>query len=523
MPSPPTSRHRRPSRQKRASPREAGPMCSRFCWCWGLIFGAVGWSRWISTLPDTSNLLAKGPSHDITILDTRGRLIARRGLTRGAMVPVSALPAYVPDAFIAIEDRRFRSHFGLDPIGMARAAFENLVAGHVVQGGSTITQQLAKNLFLDPKRTFDRKMQEALLALYLESRYSKDEILTLYLNRVYFGAGAYGIEAAAERFFGKPAARLTLTEAAMLAGSVRAPANYNPLSDPDASMARAGLVLAAMTDCGFITAENARLAKATRPRVVRRNGTPGSGYFADWVEGQLPGFIGEVAGPVIVHTTFDLVFQAEAERAVSQGLAQEGAQIRRPSGGARGDDAGRRSRRDGGRPLLRAKPVQPRHRRAAPARFGLQALRLSDRLRARPQTGRRDGGRAGRHPRLEAHRLRRPLRRPDDADGRLREILQRHRRQAHGRGRPRRRRQDRAPARHHHTLGRRAGDRARHLLGDAARTDRRLCELRQWRQRRGALRHHGSHDSFGQGALCAQELRPRPGDAARGQCGRSPN
>ena len=121
------------------------------------------------------------------------------------MVPVEALPAYVPNAFIAIEDRRFRYHFGLDPIGMARAAFENMMAGHVVQGGSTITQQLAKNLFLDPKRTFDRKIQEALLALYLESRYSKNQILTLYLNRVYFGAGVYGIEAAAERFFGKPA------------------------------------------------------------------------------------------------------------------------------------------------------------------------------------------------------------------------------------------------------------------------------------------------------------------------------
>ncbi|MDE3116480.1 MAG: PBP1A family penicillin-binding protein [Pseudomonadota bacterium] len=294
---------------------------------WALIFGAVGYSRWISTLPDTRDLLARGPSRDITVLDGKGRLIARRGLTQGQLVRVDALPAYVPNAFIAIEDRRFRYHFGIDPAGMLRAAYENAAAGHVVQGGSTLTQQLAKNLFLTPARTFDRKVQEVLLALYLESRYSKDQILTLYLNRVYFGAGVYGIEAAAERFFGKPASRLTLTEAAMLAGSVKAPARYNPLSDADASMARAGVVLAAMADCGFVTAAQEAEAQDTRPRVVRRTGTPGSGYFADWVIAQLPDLIGDVSGPVIVRTTFDLDLEAKAERAVAQGLAQEGPKL----------------------------------------------------------------------------------------------------------------------------------------------------------------------------------------------------
>ncbi|MBU6473796.1 MAG: transglycosylase domain-containing protein, partial [Alphaproteobacteria bacterium] len=294
---------------------------------WALIFGAVGYSRWISTLPDTRDLLARGPSHDITVLDDTGRLIARSGLTQGQMVQAESLPAYVPNAFIAIEDRRFRYNIGIDPIGMVRAAYENAVAGHVVQGGSTITQQLAKNLFLTPARTFDRKVQEVLLALYLESRYSKNQILTLYLNRVYFGAGVYGIEAASERFFGKPAARLTLTEAAMLAGSVKAPARYNPLSDADASMGRADVVLAAMADCGFITAAQEADARDTRPRVVRKTGTPGSGYFADWVIAQLPDLIGDISGPVIVHTTFDLDLQAKAERAVAQGLAQEGPKL----------------------------------------------------------------------------------------------------------------------------------------------------------------------------------------------------
>jgi penicillin-binding protein 1A len=170
---------------------------------WGAIFGGIFFSRFLSVLPDVGSLLSNGPSHDITILDDHERLIARRGLTQGVRVEVSTLPSYVPNAFIAVEDRRFHEHIGLDPIGLMRAAYENMMVGRVVQGGSTLTQQLAKNLFLEPNRTYDRKLQEAMLALYLEYRYSKDQILTLYLNRVYFGAGVYGIEAAAERFFGK--------------------------------------------------------------------------------------------------------------------------------------------------------------------------------------------------------------------------------------------------------------------------------------------------------------------------------
>jgi len=234
-----------PSRRKR---RRVWPYAALLLLAWGLIFGAVFWSHFLSDLPDVNKLLVAGASRDVTVLDDRGRLIARRGLTQGARVDVVQLPPYVPNAFIAVEDRRFRSHYGLDPIGLLRAAFENILAGHVRQGGSTLTQQLAKNLFLDSNRTFGRKTQEAMLALYLESRYSKDQILTLYLNRVYFGAGVYGIEAAAQRFFGKSARNLTLPEAAMLAGSVKAPARYNALADTDASLARAQIVLRAMED-----------------------------------------------------------------------------------------------------------------------------------------------------------------------------------------------------------------------------------------------------------------------------------
>lgn len=303
--------------------RRAWPYALAILLAWGIIFGAVFFSRFLSNLPDVNTLLAQGPSQDITLLDDQGRLIARRGLTQGTLVDVATLPRHVPDAFIAIEDRRFREHIGLDPVGLVRALFQNMSAGHVVQGGSTLTQQLAKNLFLDPGRNLERKTQEAMLALYLESRYSKDQILTLYLNRVYFGAGAYGIEAAAERFFGKHASELTLPEAAMLAGSVKAPAKYNPLNDPDASMERAQVVLKAMQDANLIDERTRLAAAATRPHVVRGSGHAGGGYFTDWIVSQIPGYIGEHNEPIVVETSFDLDAQNEAERAVAQGLAEQ--------------------------------------------------------------------------------------------------------------------------------------------------------------------------------------------------------
>ena len=318
-----------PSRRKS---RRVWPYAALLLLAWGLIFGAVFWSHFLSDLPDVNKLLVAGASRDVTVLDDHGRLLARRGLTQGERVDVAQLPPYVPNAFIAVEDRRFRSHYGLDPIGLLRAAFENILAGHVRQGGSTLTQQLAKNLFLDSNRTFGRKTQEAMLALYLESRYSKDQILTLYLNRVYFGAGVYGIEAAAQRFFGKSARNLTLPEAAMLAGSVKAPARYNPLADIDASQARAAIVLRAMEEAGFIDDRTRSLAQATRPKIMRGVGTPGSGYFTDWVISRLSGYTNDTGEPLIVETTLDLEAQGEAERAVASGLAAQGRSLRAHEG-----------------------------------------------------------------------------------------------------------------------------------------------------------------------------------------------
>lgn len=299
---------------------------------WGLIIGAIVAFHWISELPDTRDLFASGTSPDITILDVKGRLIARRSPTRAAVIDIKQLPAYVPDAFVAIEDRRFRDHIGLDPIGLLRAASEDALAGRIVQGGSTLTQQLAKNLFLTRERTFKRKMQEALLALYLESRYSKDQILTLYLNRVYFGAGVYGIEAAAQRFFGKHASELTLTEAAMLAGSVKAPARFNPLADPDASRRRANVVLDAMQQAGVISRQACADAESIRPQITGAATTPDSGYFADWIVAQVSTLSGDLSQPIIVETTLDIDTQKQAEHALDAGLAHEGTTLHASQG-----------------------------------------------------------------------------------------------------------------------------------------------------------------------------------------------
>jgi penicillin-binding protein 1A len=292
---------------------------------WILFAGGIVFTHWLEgEFPDTNNLFAYEPGKDITLVDVKGRLIARRGLTMGEQVRVDELPAYVGNAFIAVEDRRFRYHFGVDPFGLLRAAIADYREGAFVQGGSTLTQQLAKNLFLKPDRTLKRKIDEAVLALYLESKFTKDEILTLYLNRVYFGAGVYGIEAASERFFGKRARNLTITEAAILAGSVKAPSRYNPEASPDAALARARLVLDAMETNGFIDADTWRTAAATRPKIAHSFATPGSGYFIDYAMSLVPSFVGETKERMVVETTLDLDLQNAAEQAVAAGLAKEG-------------------------------------------------------------------------------------------------------------------------------------------------------------------------------------------------------
>ena len=290
---------------------------------WGFI--AVGgvlayYGIGLPRLIDTAAMTRK-PS--VTILAEDGSIVSRFGETTGAMVSVSDLPPHVPQAVLAVEDRRFHAHFGVDPIGLIRAFYINFRAGHVVQGGSTLTQQLAKNLFLTPERSMGRKVQEAMLALWLEWRFSKDEILTAYLNRVYLGAGAYGIDAAAHTYFGKSAGELTIKEAAMIAGLLRAPSRYSPSANPERAEARAQVVLSTMLNAGFITEQQLRAIRSSPPTPRSRTaGNDYARYFADWILDEVEERIGADHGDITVQTTLRPAIQRAAETAIRIGVAE---------------------------------------------------------------------------------------------------------------------------------------------------------------------------------------------------------
>lgn len=276
------------------------------------------------TLPDTSGLWNVAHAPSLSILADDGETLSHRGDMRGGMVLISDMPPYVAEAVIATEDQRFYWHFGVDPIGLARAAWANLRAGYIVQGGSTITQQLAKNVFLSSDRTIKRKVQEMLLAVWLEARYTKAQILTLYLNRVYFGGGAYGIEGASERFFKKSARELTLPEAAMLAGLLKAPSHYSPTNNLERARQRASIVLDNMEREGFITANDKQYA-LVHPASLEGYSTAGSiNYFVDWVADVLPAYTGETNNDLVVRTTIDPAMQKAAEQVVAAALASNG-------------------------------------------------------------------------------------------------------------------------------------------------------------------------------------------------------
>ena len=219
-------------------------------WLAVVVGGVIAW--YAADLPDIDQALTPTRKPTVTMLADDGTVLATLGDFYGRPLVVADLPPALPRAVLATEDRRFYKHFGLDPIGLARALYVNLRAGSVVQGGSTITQQAAKNLFLTPERTIKRKIQELLLALWLERRFSKDQILAIYLNRAYFGAGAYGVDAAARKYFGRPATQVNTYQAAMLAGLLKAPSRFNPLVNQEQAESRAQRVLANMVDAGFL-------------------------------------------------------------------------------------------------------------------------------------------------------------------------------------------------------------------------------------------------------------------------------
>ncbi|HUZ11757.1 MAG TPA: penicillin-binding protein 1A [Caulobacteraceae bacterium] len=309
------------------------PLQALFYWTlvlgvWGAIFIVAFLAVFATDLPDTSKLYAVKRQPSISYLDRSGALVAVRGSEESPPVDIDQLPPYVPAAFIAIEDRQFYHHFGFNPWGMARAEFHNLThPGQPLQGGSTITQQLARDLFLTPTQSIRRKAQELILAVWLETKFTKKQILALYLNRVNFGGGAYGIEAAAQRYFDKPAAQLTLGEAALLAATMKGPSRYNPAANSQRAARRATEVLNAMVETGAITPAERAAAFAQPVHVSATLASQRAQYFTDWLDAQVRTLLGhEPTEDLVVETTLDLPIQVAAEQAVREGVAAHAGQ-----------------------------------------------------------------------------------------------------------------------------------------------------------------------------------------------------
>lgn len=284
--------------------------------------------------PDPFAVTRDGGATTIRILARDGSLLAQRGSAH-PFLPVDMLPSHVIDAVISTEDRRFFMHHGVDPLGLARATLVNMRAGHFVQGGSTLTQQLAKNLFLSSERTLDRKFDEVALAIWLELRLSKTEILELYLNRVYFGAGAYGIEAAAQRYFGKSARALNIPEAALIAGLLKAPSRYAPTRSPGVARARGRAVLRKMHAAGAITDGQLQSALQQPVRFLRVNtaaANDGYGYAVDYVLARLPAALDTTHPEIIIETTLNAPLQRYAAKVVKQALQSDGRRMRATNG-----------------------------------------------------------------------------------------------------------------------------------------------------------------------------------------------
>ncbi|MEO1043967.1 MAG: PBP1A family penicillin-binding protein [Pseudomonadota bacterium] len=325
------------SRKKARKSKKQGPIRT---WFWRLtriglvtvMFGAiaVGVAVWtaMSNLPSFEELKASPNGQMIRVLAADGTEIVSIGPSFGDWLKHDEIPDVMKDAMIAVEDRRFESHFGIDPVGIARAgwvAFQNYGTGKRLQGASTITQQLARNVFLTNSYTISRKGREMILALALERKFTKNQILELYLNKVYFGGGAYGVDSASRKFFNHSASEISLAEAAIIAGLVKAPSRYSPTADAQAAVDRASVVLEVMQDAGTITAAEAAETRPAEVTLTPEGGQNSARYFTDWALPQLDTLIDEGNEPIEVWTTLDLDMQRAATNAI-QAHAPAGAQ-----------------------------------------------------------------------------------------------------------------------------------------------------------------------------------------------------
>ena len=327
--SPRNAAYNKPSRRKRAPrlPSEDSRRWMKFTRL-GMTFAILGGLLLVyilSTLPSIGKLQEVKQPPAITVETADGRIIATYGDVYGAYIPYAKLPKHLIEAVIATEDRRFFVHHGVDILGIARAMAVNIYHGRVVQGGSTVTQQLAKNLFLTPTRSIERKLQEVLIAFWLEGRYSKEEIMAIYLNRVYLGGGTFGVDAASRRYFNKPATELNLLESAIIAGVLKAPARFSPTANVERAKERATIVLNNMIDAGFITQreKDAALATFKKDELKTVEGNAAR-YFTDWVVDGLQQLIGNMEDDLVVVTTMDPLLQDYARDAVENIVATEG-------------------------------------------------------------------------------------------------------------------------------------------------------------------------------------------------------
>jgi penicillin-binding protein 1A len=323
----PQRKRRKASRLNRALARHPlfykGIRLSLLSLIWGTILLGLTVIYFLARVPDPIVATLDDRPPNVTVLASDGTVLAEKGLRRGH-VRLDALPPYLVQAVIATEDRRFYHHFGIDPLGLLRASFRNASAGTVVEGGSTITQQLAKNLFLSPKRTVARKLEEVIYAIWLEQRFTKDEILELYINRVYFGGGTYGVEAASRHYFGKSARDVTLSQAALLAGLLKAPSRYAPTRSVKAAATRVDEVLENMVEAGFLSPGAARSASQQPLTLSAKGDDTGYPYPVDWVAELLPEFVGDSDGDLIVETTIDAGLQRISQQALRHMLDEEG-------------------------------------------------------------------------------------------------------------------------------------------------------------------------------------------------------
>ena len=275
-------------------------------------------------LPDISDIRQSSGRATVMVMDREGGLLATYGDVYGDWLEYDEFPDELIQAVIATEDRRFFEHGGFDIRGLGRALVKNITSRSVVEGGSTISQQLAKNLFLNADKTIKRKIQEFLLASWLEMNFDKKEIITFYFNRVYFGSGAYGFDAAARTFYGHSARKLSLIEAAMLAGVLKGPALYSPLRDLERSYRRTEEVLDNMVEAGYISKATAETTKGRSVKVIDRQTGGDERYFSDWVTEQATGLIGPTDEPIIIYTTLVPDIQDKANKALQQIMDKEG-------------------------------------------------------------------------------------------------------------------------------------------------------------------------------------------------------